>query len=58
MKIYLAATAPGHDQKKPNGFLLTPYRLISYFLIIHKKLESDIIFNNIIKFNKNESKKK
>jgi len=53
MKIYLAATAPGNETVRKKGMLKTPRRLLSYFLILHKMLECNKVFNVIKKKNGN-----
>jgi hypothetical protein len=46
MKIYLAATAPGNEKNgKMVGKLPVKRRLLNYYLIINKKLESEKVFN-------------
>ena len=49
MKIYFAATAPGNEKKKNRvGRIFIRRRLLSYYLILTKKLECDKVFNEII----------
>ena len=50
MIIYLAATAPGNEQKRERGMLPISNRLLSYFLIKKKQFECDVIFTNIKKY--------
>jgi hypothetical protein len=50
MILYLAATAPGSEQKQKHGMFILPNRLLSYFLIKEKKLECDVNFQNIKKY--------
>ena len=52
MIIYLAASAPGNEQKRERGFIPISHRLLSYFLIKKKQFECDVIFTNIKKHNK------
>lgn len=47
MRIYLAATAPGNESIRKRGMLGIPLRLLSYFLIKTKAMESDKIFQVI-----------
>ena len=47
MKIYLAASAPGNESVRERGMLDIDLRLLSYFLIRHKMMECDKIFNII-----------
>ena len=51
MKLYLAATAPGSDEKSKNGFHFFPYRLLSYYLIKKDIMKSNKVFNAIKKYN-------
>lgn len=43
MKVYLASTAPGNEDKK----LTIKRRLLSFYHITHKQLEADKVFNKI-----------
>ena len=52
MKIYLAATAPGNEQQRKRGMLELPRRLLSYFLIKHKMMEVDKVFESITRVKK------
>lgn len=56
MKIYLAATAPGNEQCHENGFLPLPRRLLSYYFITTKMMETDIVFQNILETKKGREK--
>jgi len=47
MKIYLAATAPGNEEREK-----IKRRLLSYFLINNKVMECDKVFERIIKTKK------
>jgi len=51
MILYMAATAPGNEQKRKHHMLILPHRLLSYFLIKAKKLECDVLFTSIKKYN-------
>lgn len=54
MILYLAASAPGNEQHREEGMHLLKNRLLSYFLIKHKKFECDQIFKAIKKYNRNK----
>lgn len=46
MKIYLAATAPGNEHNgRMVGNVKVKNRLLSYYLIKYKKLETEKVFN-------------
>lgn len=47
MKLYMAATAPGNEKIHKHGFIILPNRLLSYYLIIAKKFESDQVLDKI-----------
>lgn len=47
MKIYLADTGPCNEVPRERGMLDIPRRLLSYFWIIHKEMQSDQVFNTI-----------
>jgi len=47
MKIYLAATAPGNEDRHKHGFLLLRRRLLSYYLIRKNLFESGTVFKKI-----------
>jgi len=49
MKIYLASTAPSNESWREQGMLLIPNRLLSYYHIKTKTLESDEVFEAIKK---------
>ena len=49
MKIYLASTAPSNESWREQGMLLIPNRLLSYYHIKTKTLESDKVFEAIKK---------
>lgn len=47
MKIYLAATGPGNESWRERGMLDISTRLLSYYLIINKTMESHQVFEKI-----------
>jgi len=49
MKIYLASTAPSNESWREQRMLLIPNRLLSYYHIKTKMLESDEVFEAIKK---------
>ena len=49
MRIYLASTAPWNESWREQGMLLIPNRLLSYYHIKMKVLESDKVFEAIKK---------
>ena len=49
MKIYFASTAPSNESCREQGMLLIPNRLLSYYHIKTKTLESDEVFEAIKK---------
>ena len=49
MKIYFASTAPSNESWREQGMLLIPNRLLSYYHIKTKTLESDEVFEAIKK---------
>ena len=49
MRIYLASTAPWNESWREQGMLLIPNRLLSYYHIKTKTLESDEVFEAIKK---------
>ena len=49
MRIYLASTAPSNESWREQGMLLIPNRLLSYYHIKTKILESDKVFEAIKK---------
>lgn len=56
MIIYLAATAPGNEQKRERGMLLIKHRLLSYFYIANSLMENDQVFKRIKQYNENRQK--
>lgn len=51
MKIYIASTAPGTENK--NKFLKTDRRLFSYYHILENQLTTNDIYIQVIKYNEN-----
>jgi hypothetical protein len=49
MKIYLATTAPGNETIRKRGMMDIPRRLLSYYHILTKTLQVDLVFKSIKK---------
>lgn len=54
MRIYLASTAPHNETWRKEGMLPISNRLLSYYHIRTKQLQSDEVFHAIKKLNQGE----
>ena len=48
MRIYLATTAPGNEVWRKRGMLSIPKRLLSYYHIVQKQFEADLVFQVVV----------
>lgn len=56
MRIYLAATAPSNEKKRPQGMLEIPRRLLSYYFITehHQDMDARAVFEAIQRLHEKE----